>query len=66
MLLLCHLPTLIVGSFTFFVLVLLQMKKKHQLEDSELKKVVNLRNISVPACFATAGTSLIIGSVSAC
>lgn len=37
------------------------MKKKHQLEDSELKKVVNLRNISVPACFATAGTSLIIG-----
>ncbi|XP_038901647.1 uncharacterized protein LOC120088430 [Benincasa hispida] len=37
------------------------MRKKHQLEDSELKKVVNPGNISVPACFATAGTSLIIG-----
>ncbi|KAA0054488.1 uncharacterized protein E6C27_scaffold24G002670 [Cucumis melo var. makuwa] len=37
------------------------MRTRHQLEHSELTKVVNAGKISVPACFATAGTSLIIG-----
>lgn len=37
------------------------MRKKHQLEHSEVAKAVNIGKISTPACFATAGTSLIIG-----
>ncbi|XP_022944501.1 uncharacterized protein LOC111448941 isoform X1 [Cucurbita moschata] len=37
------------------------MRNTHQLEHSELAKVVNPGHISVPACFANAGTTLIIG-----
>ncbi|KGN47006.1 hypothetical protein Csa_020634 [Cucumis sativus] len=37
------------------------MRTRRQLEHSELTKAVNVGKISVPACFATAGTCLIIG-----
>lgn len=37
------------------------MRTRHQLEHSVLAKVANPGIISAPACFATAGTTLIIG-----
>ncbi|KAL8511257.1 hypothetical protein ACS0TY_017893 [Phlomoides rotata] len=38
------------------------MKNNYQMEDPELRKLVS-GTVSLPACVATAGTSLIIGSV---
>lgn len=38
------------------------MQNNHQIEDPELRKLVS-GTVSLPACLATAGTGLIIGSV---
>lgn len=38
------------------------MKNDYQIEDPEFKKLVS-GSISVPACVATAGTTLILGFV---
>lgn len=40
----------------------MQSKSNNQMDDPELRKIVS-RTVSVPACVATAGTSLIIGYV---
>uniref|UniRef100_A0A2N9ETQ2 Partial AB-hydrolase lipase domain-containing protein n=1 Tax=Fagus sylvatica TaxID=28930 RepID=A0A2N9ETQ2_FAGSY len=37
------------------------MKNNHNLEHSDLRKIAGSGSISAPACFATAGTTLIIG-----
>ncbi|CAK9184076.1 unnamed protein product [Ilex paraguariensis] len=37
------------------------MKTNHQLEDTDLQKLVGSGSISIPACVAAAGTTLIMG-----
>ena len=43
-----------------------QMNNNYNLDHSEIRKIAGLGNISAPACFATAGTALIVGFVPKC
>lgn len=45
-------------------IVLWQMKNNYHIEHNEFKKIVGSSSSSTAACVATAGTTLIIGSVS--
>ena len=47
----------------YFFVVLWQMRNSNNLEHSELREIAGSGSISAPACFATAGTTLIIGFV---
>lgn len=47
-------------------LVLWQMSNNSNLDHSEIRKIAGLGSISAPACFATAGTALIVGFVPNC
>lgn len=42
------------------------MNNNYNLDHSEIRKIAGLGSISAPACFATAGTALIVGFVPKC